>query len=100
MREPPQPGDQIILLYREGETEYGMIAVCARVVPVPHTDVVGGRSDLALVWFRAGGGKLLCRWLDEEGIEWARAPVRADNDALRDVVTELSAARRLAGTGA
>lgn len=97
---PPQPGDRIVVLYRDAETKYGMTAVLAQVIP--RSDRFGGR-DAASVWFRGAGGRALCRRLDEEGVEWARVSATdVANWELHGgwapVVAELQAARRLAGT--
>ena len=100
MREPPQPGDRIVVLYREGESKYGLDAALARVIP--STDAVGGR-DQQYVWFRGSdAGTALWRRLDQEGVEWARFDGDPDewrrNRGWCAVVDTLLAARRLAGT--
>jgi hypothetical protein len=93
---PPQPGDRIVVLYREGESKYGMEAVFGTVTA--STGTVGLAAP-SFVWFRAGEGKILCRQLDEEGIEWARVTdVQAEAAMWIDAVLVLEAARRLAGT--
>jgi len=66
---------------------------------VPNRDNAGIASP-SFVWFRAGASRILCRQLDEEGIEWARVTdVQAEAGVWTDVVPALVAARQLAGTG-
>lgn len=107
MREPPQPGDRIVVLYREGESPYGLDAVLATVVAPPP---LGPTETPALVtastpaWFRVAGHITLCRRLDEEGVEWARVTdVQVATHELQggwtDVVDMLLAARQLSGIG-
>lgn len=101
MNEPPKPGDVIVVLYRDGEVEYGMVAV--RTCVVEPSPLASPLSATSFVWFRAGGARLLTRQLDEEGIEWARdpgPPPGHDSDwSWHTLVQTLQAARRLAGTG-
>jgi len=65
---------------------------------VPNSDAAGLASP-SFMWFRADEGKILCRRLDEEGIEWARVTdVQAEAGVWTDAIPVLEAARRLAGT--
>jgi hypothetical protein len=104
--EPPQPGDRIVVLYREGESRFDMYAVLATVVSgVDHSLAahLAGSSG-SFVWFCGAADEILCRALDDEGVEWARVThVQAEARGIRggwtDVVPALVAARRLAGTG-
>ena len=86
------------MLYREGESLYGMRAVLATVKEPPAATDAFVRASF--VWFRVAGHVVLARQLDDEGIEWARVTeVQAEAGVWTDVVPALLAARRLAGTG-
>lgn len=91
-----------MLIYREGESPYGMVAVCGRVEspPAPTPEII----TAAFVWVRVAGHRVLARQLDEEGVEWARVDEGQVNvwgsfGGWTDLVPGLLAAQRLAGIG-
>lgn len=98
MREPPKPGDLIVVLYREGESKYGFDAGCGSAVETSP----GGLRDTH-VGVHINADTVLYRRLEEEGVEWARwAGSASEFERLGgwcDLVPMLLAARRLAGTG-
>ncbi len=93
MPEPPKPGEQIVVLYKEGDRPHGFMGGLLTVLP-PAYD-----RDPSRVWFRVGG-EPFSRALDEEGVLWARAPAGAPADPTWwDVLTALRAAAALAAGG-
>lgn len=87
--EAPKPGDQIAVVYQEGDHPYDFLGGLVTVIP--------DRGDSGYVWFRIGG-RALCRRLVEEGITWARAPGDPEYGGWWNTLEALRAAVALAGT--